>query len=186
MLAGKRVPMELLISAGLMLAGSRGEQVADAAVLVRGAQIVAAGSRTAVEPLASPAADRLNCPDSTIVPGLIDCHVHLAFDGLPDPATRLAELDDAGLMLDMAARARRLLDSGVTTVRDLGDRRGLVTRLRDAIAEGLLPGPRILAATAPLRHPAGTAGFSVARWKASRRSARWSRATPCAGPTSSR
>jgi imidazolonepropionase-like amidohydrolase len=151
--------MELLITAGQLLTGPRGERVEDGAVLLRGERIVGAGKRPDVEPLASTAAERLDCPGSTVLPGLIDCHVHLAFDGRPDPAATLAGLDDDSLLRDMATRARQLLDCGVTTVRDLGDRRGLVLRLRDAIAAGHRPGPRILAAGAPLTVPGGHCWF---------------------------
>lgn len=59
----------------------------------------------------------------------------------------------------MAGHARQLLDCGVTTARDLGDRGGLSVQLRDAIAAGEIPGPRILAATAPLTPPGGHCWF---------------------------
>ena len=151
--------MELLITAGCLLAGPRGERVDGGAVLVRGDSIVAAGPRAEVEALAGPDARRSDHPDGTVLPGLVDGHVHLAFDGRPDPATTLAAMDDDALLDDMATRARQLLASGVTTVRDLGDRRGLVLRLRDAIADGSQAGPRILAAAAPLTVPGGHCWF---------------------------
>jgi len=151
--------MELLISAGQLLLGPVGERVADGAVLVRGSEIVAVGSAGDVAQLATVDTVRLDLPDATVLPGLIDGHVHLSFDSGPDPAATLAELDDASLLLAMAARARQLLDSGVTTVRDLGDRRGIAIRLRDTIASGGLPGPRVLAATAPLTSPGGHCWF---------------------------
>ncbi len=89
-------------------------------------------------------------PGATILPGLIDCHVHLALSGTSDAVARLEASDDRTLLLAMAGRAQELLDSGVTTVRDLGDRGGLSVALRDAIARGDLPGPRVLAAGAPV------------------------------------
>jgi imidazolonepropionase-like amidohydrolase len=59
----------------------------------------------------------------------------------------------------MAANATRLLSTGVTTVRDLGDRGGLAMRLRDLVAGGALPGPRIVAAGPPLTLPGGHCWF---------------------------
>ncbi|MET8678537.1 amidohydrolase family protein [Streptomyces sp. NPDC004647] len=94
-----------------------------------------------------------------MLPGLIDCHVHLAFDAGPDAIATVQAADEASLLLGMAGRARQLLDTGVTTVRDLGDRDGLAVRLRDAVADGLLHGPRILAANAPLTAPSGHCWF---------------------------
>ncbi|MGH3882569.1 MAG: amidohydrolase family protein [Pseudonocardiaceae bacterium] len=59
----------------------------------------------------------------------------------------------------VAGHARQLLDCGVTTARELGDRAGLSIALRDAIAAGEIAGPRILAATAPLTPPGGHCWF---------------------------
>ncbi|GAB3484448.1 amidohydrolase family protein [Amycolatopsis cihanbeyliensis] len=151
--------MELLISAGQVLPGPAGRRVLDGAVLVRDSAIVAVGDRAEVGRLAGADAERRDFPDATLLPGLIDCHVHLAFDASPDPVAAVQGHDEATLFEEMAARARRLLDTGVTTVRDLGDRDGLAVRLRESIAEGRLPGPRVLAATAPLTVPDGHCWF---------------------------
>ncbi|MDT0469284.1 metal-dependent hydrolase family protein [Streptomyces gibsoniae] len=131
----------------------------DGAVLVAGDVIVAAGARKDVLARAEPGCRTLEFPDSTLMPGLIDCHVHLAFDAGPDPVTTVTESNDATLLLGMAGRARQLLDAGVTTARDLGDRGGLAVRLREAIAEGIVAGPRLLTATAPLTSRTGHCWF---------------------------
>ncbi|MGW3176713.1 amidohydrolase family protein [Streptomyces sp. NPDC001153] len=141
---------QILITAGQVLLGPSSAHVRDGAVLIAGDGIVAAGAREEVLACAEPDCRTLDFPDSTVLPGLIDCHVHLAFDAGPDPVTTVRESDDATLLLGMAGRARQLLDAGITTARDLGDRGGLVVRLRNAIGEGAVAGPRILAATAPL------------------------------------
>ncbi|MFI9276257.1 amidohydrolase family protein [Kitasatospora sp. NPDC052896] len=112
-----------------------------------------------MEQVAPDGVRRVSFPEGTVLPGLINCHVHLAFDAGPDPVTSLREADDTSLLLGMAGRAQQALAVGVTTVRDLGDRGGLSVRLRDAIAAGLLAGPRILAATAPLTPPGGHCWF---------------------------
>ncbi|SFQ54855.1 Imidazolonepropionase [Amycolatopsis arida] len=151
--------MELLISAGQLLTGPAGRGISDGAVLVRGPEIVAVGPRAEVAALAAPDARRMDLPGSTVLPGLIDCHVHLAFSAGPDPVGDLSATDDATLLEDMAHRARLLLDHGVTTVRDLGDRGFLAVRLRDEIGAGRRPGPRILSATVPLTPPEGHCWF---------------------------
>src|SRR5215469_17679654 len=80
---------------------------------------------------------RADYPGSTILPGLIDSHVHLGFDGGPNPAARMrAETDEQQLVL-MLRNARDLLGVGVTTARDLGGRAYLDVAVRDAIAGGL-------------------------------------------------
>jgi imidazolonepropionase-like amidohydrolase len=147
-----------LVTAGLVLPAADGEPVADGAVLVREGVIEAVGPVAAVERHAAGAV-RWDYPDGTLLPGLIDAHVHLVFDASEDPVSSLRSAPDGALLLQMAGRARRLLDGGVTTVRDLGDRDGLAMVLRDAVAAGDVPGPRILAAGAPLTITGGHCWF---------------------------
>lgn len=151
--------MDLVVSAGQVLVGPVGERVADGAVLVSDGVIAAVGPRADVESQAGPDVRRVDCPHGTVLPGLINAHVHLAFDASADPVTALRATDDADLLLGMAHRARQLLDTGVTTARDLGDRSALSIRLRNAIRDGLVPGPRILAAAAPLTPTGGHCWF---------------------------
>ncbi|MFJ3586827.1 amidohydrolase family protein [Streptomyces sp. NPDC090127] len=150
---------QALISAGHMVIGPHERRLSDGAVLVRDGVITDAGPRAEVEARAPAGIARHDHPDGTLLPGLIDAHVHLALDAGPDPVTALREADDATVSKGMAERARALLDAGVTTVRDLGDRNGLVVRLRDAVASGRLPGPRILAAGTPVTGPGGHCWF---------------------------
>lgn len=93
------------------------------------------------------------------MPGLMDCHVHLAFDAGPDPVSAVVDADRHGLSTAMADRAQQLLASGVTTVRDLGDRDGLAVALRAAVDSAAVIGPRIVAATTPLTSHGGHCGF---------------------------
>jgi imidazolonepropionase-like amidohydrolase len=80
-----------------------------------------------------------------VLPGLIDSHVHLT----SDVAGVLGQLEDVTLNVpdvayNAAVNARKTLDAGFTTVRNLGDGDGVTLALRDAIAAGKLPGPRII------------------------------------------
>lgn len=159
LLVGKVEMSQTLITAGRVLTGPRGQCVKDGAVLTDGAAIVAAGPRAAVEPMVRDGARRCALPDATVLPGLIDAHVHLVFDASKDPVAVLDAHDDRTLMAAMEERARQFLHSGVTTVRDLGDRGRLTLRLREAIACGAVPGPRIVAATTPLTTKGGHCWF---------------------------
>ena len=82
--------------------------------------------------------------DVTVLPGLIDCHVHLGFDSSADVVTPLLRDDDDVLARRMADNARTALSVGVTTVRDLGDRRFLSLVLRDALRADPPSGPELL------------------------------------------
>ncbi|MEV4625024.1 amidohydrolase family protein [Micromonospora sp. NPDC049523] len=70
-------------------------------------------------------------PDGTVLPGLVDAHVHLCADAGPDALGRLAERPETDLDAVVETSLRAHLAAGVTTVRDLGDRRGAVLRWRD-------------------------------------------------------
>jgi imidazolonepropionase-like amidohydrolase len=88
-----------------------------------------------------------------LLPGLIDCHVHLSGRRAMDPG--LEVFTGPGLMTARAvADARALLEAGFTTMRDAGGRTALA--IRDAVREGSIPGPRILCA-GPFVEPTGGA-----------------------------
>ena len=79
------------------------------------------------------------------IPGLFNCHVHLQLDGGASPLVDLATEASGMSLLRAARRAGQMLRAGVTTVRDCGAKDWQVIHLRDAIAEGVVDGPRILA-----------------------------------------
>src|SRR5256712_9783019 len=84
----------------------------------------------------------------TVLPGLIDCHTHLA-DGASDNGDPLSQLKKtaARVALESVPNARKMLESGFTTVRDVGVYRALNgIALRDAIARGDIVGPRMFVA----------------------------------------
>jgi len=151
--------MDMVISADRVHAGRARRVITDGGVLVRGDRIVAVDQLEHVLAQASVGVTRLAFPGATLLPGLIDSHVHLAFDASPDPASTVLNSTDDELLRLMMANANRLLSTGVTTVRDLGDRGGLAMRLRDLVASGVLLGPRIVAAGAPLTLPGGHCWF---------------------------
>lgn len=82
----------------------------------------------------------------TLMPGLIDAHTHVIHSGEPDENWTLNTVTELPAMtaLKAARHAKRHLDMGVTTIRDLGARDWVDIALRDAINEGWQPGPRML------------------------------------------
>jgi len=105
---------------------------------------VGAHART---PRAARDADEIDGRGTTLTPGLIDCHVHLCFDGGADFAGEAREMtSDAVATVKAVRNASRTLDHGVTTVRDLGARGDSVIQVAGGVEHGLIAGPRILAA----------------------------------------
>jgi imidazolonepropionase-like amidohydrolase len=104
-------------------------------------------------------AELVDLSSFSVMPGLIDCHVHLVFSHTAHPLGDLLAEDDQQLLLRAVAGARHALGAGITTVRDLGGRGGVTFRLRDAIASGLIAGPRVLAAGSPITITGGHCHF---------------------------
>lgn len=106
----------------------------------------------AVQPAATRAPEGcevLDAPDGTVLPGLIDTHVHLCADGTNGTLERMGEPSDDRLHEVIGDSLRCHLAAGLTTVRDLGDRRFAVLDWRAAThADG--PYPRVIAAGPPI------------------------------------
>ncbi|MFE3887758.1 amidohydrolase family protein [Streptomyces lydicus] len=110
---------------------------------------------------ARPSADLpvVDLGEATLLPGLIDSHVHLAFD--PDDRSKQAMTDEDAhtILARMHVHAGQQLQAGVTTVRDLGDRDHLAVSLRDHYTTGAEAGPEILAAGPPITRTRGHCWF---------------------------
>ncbi|NJL27609.1 MAG: amidohydrolase family protein, partial [Thermoanaerobaculia bacterium] len=84
--------------------------------------------------------------DHTVMPGFIDLHVHLGSESSPQAYIERFTLEPEDVVLRAAHHARKTLDAGFTTVRNLGDNGHSTVALRNAIAKGIAVGPRIFTA----------------------------------------
>jgi len=135
------------IKAGRLIDVENGRVLAKQIILLRGKKIVAVGADLQI-----PAGAKvLDLSTRTVLPGLIDCHTHLAdgaHDGNGDPVSQLKRTASE-VVLESVPNARMTLESGFTTVRDVGVYRALNdVALRDAINNGYIVGPRMLVAGA--------------------------------------
>src|SRR5215468_8299611 len=97
--------------------------------------------------------------DVTLLPGLIDAHVHLAFDPAGDHVTQMQADPDEVLLQRMHRHAQAALRAGITTVRDLGDRSYLASVLRERYLAKARAGPEILVAGPPITRSGGHCWF---------------------------
>ncbi len=129
-----------LIHVGHLIDGTSDEARPDVTIVVEGDRIAAVedGHR-------APAADErlVDLSGSWVMPGFIDMHVHLEGETNPDRYLERFTLNPEDLAFRSTAFARRTLEAGFTTVRDLGGT-GVNTALRDAVEAGHVVGPRIL------------------------------------------
>jgi imidazolonepropionase-like amidohydrolase len=137
----------LLLTAAHLLDVRDGSLIEDAAVLVENGRIAAVGSRDAVE--APAGARRLDLPGATLLPGLIDMHVHLTSSPEYHGYRRLA-LSDERKAIQGVVHAERTLYAGFTTARNVGAGSYGDVALRDAINAGEVPGPRLFVSGPPV------------------------------------
>jgi len=135
----------MLIEAGRLVDGTGARPIEAARMIVEDGQIREVGPASQVR-APNGDAERLDFSDFTVMPGLLDGHVHLVFSALATALNDIITENNQRIMLRAAHNAQLALSVGVTTVRDCGGRAGVTLALRDAIAQGILPGPRILAA----------------------------------------
>jgi imidazolonepropionase-like amidohydrolase len=115
-----------------------------ATVVVRGSKIVATGpSRTVTIPKS---ATRIDGRGYTVMPGLIDCHVHLCLGAEPDVVAAIESEQPFYTLLKSSKHAQATVEAGFTTVRDVGSRDHSIFALKQAIEAGVVPGPRIVGA----------------------------------------
>jgi imidazolonepropionase-like amidohydrolase len=129
------------------LVDGRGKVTRDAVVVVEGERITKVGSGDATVPAG---ATVLDLRRYTAVPGLVDVHTHMTFYWDRTPGTRpFAQLGSLGAPVTVflaQENARRALEAGVTTVRDLGSWEYTDVAMRDLIKRGAMTGPRMFVA----------------------------------------
>jgi len=136
------------VTAARLLEVETGRVLGDQVIRIDQGTIAAVGPRTAGEPV------DIDLGDVTLLPGLIDAHVHLVGGEEQTPYEDLKQTT-ARAAIEGVANARKTLLAGFTTVRDLGSRDFADVALRDAISAGSVPGPRMLVAVKSLSATGG-------------------------------
>ena len=138
---------ERLILRGARVADGRGVRHERADLLIDAGRIVA------IDPAGIPlGADRtagakvVELGGLTLVPGLMNAHAHITLDGSPDPGATLAAETPSETAIRAARRLREVVESGVTTIRDVGDVGGIDIALRAMVERDEIVGPRMLTA----------------------------------------
>ena len=133
--------MATIFRNGNVIVGT-GEVIEKGAVAVNDNMITFVGATRKIRP--SKKDKVFDISGKTILPGLIDAHVHLCLDGSPDPMTSISKDSIPQLTLKAASHAHQTLEAGVTTVRDMGGKDYVDLVIRDGIESGLLQGPRMI------------------------------------------
>ncbi len=153
-LAATGAAADTLIHAGRLIDGEADRPRAEVTIRIDGERIVAIESGYATPGSGDTLID---LSDATVLPGLMDMHVHLSGEYAADSRLRGFTLNEADYALIAAKFARITLDAGFTTVRNVGDRFNVTVALRDAIRRGDAVGPRIFTAAKSLATTGGHA-----------------------------
>ena len=131
-----------ILRAGRVLNVHTGELKANQAIVIEGDKIAKVAPSSEVTPAAGDTT--IDLPDATVLPGLIDMHTHLTFE-LSSLSYEGLKISTAREALHGARNAKRTLEAGFTTVRNVGAKDYADIALRDAINDGDVIGPRIVA-----------------------------------------
>ncbi|HEV8490841.1 MAG TPA: amidohydrolase family protein [Candidatus Angelobacter sp.] len=141
--ATSSAPQKTFIHAGHMLDVKTGKMLDNVTIAIEGDKVtgVSSGQNSPAEGQAG--ARVINLPNATLLPGLIDAHTHLTLD--PNFGYQELGVSIPKEALIGAKNARITLEAGFTTVRNVGASGYTDIALRDAVNEGMVPGPRIMA-----------------------------------------
>jgi len=147
LMAGTASARDVVIHAGRLIDGTGAAPRAQVSILIHDDRI------TAIQPgyVAPVGAEVVDLSNATVLPGLIDCHVHIMsawHDG--DPIRLAVTTTDYDALIDGVNDARATLLAGFTSIRDVGDPTIAVVALKKAVAKGEIPGPRMWVSGNPL------------------------------------
>lgn len=139
-----------LLKADRLIDGNGGPPLERGAILLEGDRISAVGTEESVVPPEGATVEEITYEGKTLLPGLVDCHVHLNGIGDGRAGDDLAALPDEILTVQSASNARAHLYSGVTTVRDCGAKNRTTFLLRQAVEMGITVAPRLILTGRPM------------------------------------
>ena len=133
--------MGSVLTGATLIDGKGGAPLQNAAVYIKGERIAWVGSAADL-PAEARDAERIDAAGKWLLPGLIDAHIHICYNG-SDSVFTLLEKHRDDLVLEAVEICERTLSQGVTTIRDVGGEQYIEMSLRNAINRGFIRGPRM-------------------------------------------
>jgi len=132
-------PSTVVVHAGRLLDGVASTPRDRVSIVIAGDRV----SRVEQGFVRPPGAAVIDLSTATVLPGLIDCHTHITDEGTANMLLRAVTETDTDAAIHAVVYARRTLEAGFTTIRNVGAGGGADVSLKKAIEDGLVPGPRM-------------------------------------------
>jgi imidazolonepropionase-like amidohydrolase len=138
------------IKGGTLIDGTGNEPLKNSMVIIEDSKIIEVGQVGQVR--IPSGAEVIDAGGRVLMPGIIDCHTHITFPVTPFAATGFGALEyaQADRAIWTVVTVKKLIEAGITTIRDMGSTGHIDLAVRDAIKRGDIPGPRIFASDAGL------------------------------------
>lgn len=147
--------MKLLLKADRLIDGTGADPVPNAAVLIEDGRIAQIAAADAIPLAPDEAVDVIEVSGGSIMPGFIEMHSHIHCSAELDAYTHITTESDEVFLMRAVGAVRAALASGVTTMRDLGARNQVAFPIKQAIDDGIIPGPRLIVAGTPITTTGG-------------------------------
>ena len=147
--------MKIALKADRLIDGTGADPIVNAALIIEDAKITAVGTQDELRVAPGDGVDVIESNGCTIMPGFIEMHSHIHCSAETDAYRHVTTESDETLLMRGVQAVRAALTSGVTTMRDLGSKNQVAFPIKQAIRDGIIPGPRLLVAGTPITTTGG-------------------------------
>lgn len=147
--------MRTLIKADRLIDGTGAAPLANGALVIEDKRVSVVTTQDLLGSAGQGEWETIEVPGGTILPGFVQVHSHIHCSGDADVYRQVTTESDHVLLMRAVQAVRAALGSGVTCMRDLGSKNDIALAIRQAIDEGVIPGPRLLVAGTPITTTGG-------------------------------
>lgn len=147
--------MKLVLKASRLIDSTGSDPIPNAALVIEKGRISQITTRDRLHLGENEEAEVISVDGGTIMPGFIEMHSHIHCSAQADAYTHITTESNETFLMRGVQAVRAAVSSGVTTMRDLGSRNEVVIPLKQAIEDGIIPGPRMVVAGTPITTTGG-------------------------------
>ena len=147
--------MKIVLKADRLIDGTGADPIPSAALVIEKGRIAQVTTQDNLRVAPGEEVDEIELKGGSIMPGFVETHSHIHCSAEADAYRHVTTESDQVLLMRAVQAVRAALSSGVTTMRDLGSKNQIAFPIRQAIQDGIIPGPRLLVAGTPITTTGG-------------------------------